>query len=378
MHVGVDTRPLLGALAGIGRYTFELSRRLVHTPGSTFSFYTPSPIGIEIMQSFGVGDFRAASSFNRLSKMVWSQTKLPHWANRDDINLFWGPTHRLPRFLSESIAKVVTIHDLVWKYAPQTMRPLSLLVEKRLMPEAIRMADLVLADSHSTASGVAETFPELAHKVRVVHLGVSKLPGSANPQILLSLKITKPYFLFVGTLEPRKNLDRLLQAFALVPESYRNKFLLVIAGGKGWGGVNLDNLISKYQLNDSVKLLGYVADHELAALCSNARFLAMPSIYEGFGLPLLEAMQYGTPVLTSHVGSMAEVAADAGMLIDTYSVESISLGIQRMLVDDEFIKVLGNKALRRSQDFSWDKCAAETMAVFEEAIVLRDHRMSRS
>jgi glycosyltransferase involved in cell wall biosynthesis len=104
----------------------------------------------------------------------------------------------------------------------------------------------------------------------------------------------------------------------------------------------------------------------------------MPSIYEGFGLPLLEAMQYGTPVLTSHEGSMAEVVGDSGMVIDPYSVESISLGIQRMLVDDEFIKVLGMKALRRSQDFSWEKCAAETMAVFEEAIVLRDHRMSRS
>jgi glycosyltransferase involved in cell wall biosynthesis len=152
----------------------------------------------------------------------------------------------------------------------------------------------------------------------------------------------------------------------------------VIAGGKGWGEVNLERLIGKYQLNDSVKVLGYVNDQELASLYSNAKFLAMPSIYEGFGLPLLEAMQYGTPVLTSHEGSMAEVVGGCGMLVDPYSVESISVGIQRMLRDDELIKALGIKALRRSQDFSWEKCATETMAVFEEAIALRDIRMSRS
>jgi len=103
----------------------------------------------------------------------------------------------------------------------------------------------------------------------------------------------------------------------------------------------------------------------------------MPSIYEGFGLPLVEAMQYGTPVLTSHEGSMAEVAGEGGVLIDPYSVESISAGIEKMLADDELIKTLGGNAMRRAKDFSWDRCAAETMAVFKEAMVLRNIRMPR-
>jgi len=310
--------------------------------------------------------------------MLWSQTKLPYWAKNDRVDLFWGPTHRLPRFLPQSTAKVVTIHDLVWKFAPQTMRPLSLLVEKRLMLEAIRLADLVMADSESTAAGIAEVFPQFAHKVRVVHLGVSVLPNSYDPTVLLQLNITKPYFLFVGTIEPRKNLERLLRAFALLPKSNRDRFSLVIAGGKGWGGIELEKLILENQLKDSVKLLGYVTDQRLSVLYAKARFLAMPSLYEGFGLPLLEAMQYGTPVLTAHKGSMAEVAGDSGVLIDPYSVESISAGIQRMLVDDELIKALGNSALSRVQDSSWDKCATEAMAVFEEAIALRDFRVSHT
>jgi glycosyltransferase involved in cell wall biosynthesis len=377
MHIGVDARLLLGRMTGIGRYTFELSRRLVEKPGSTFSFYAPSAIEIKVTKSIKVGNFESASFHNRFTKMVWSQTVLPYWAKRDKINLFWGPTHRLPSFLPKSIARVVTIHDLVWRYAPQTMRPLSLFVEKRLMPEAIRMADLVMADSHSTASGIAEFFPQYAHKVRVVYLGVSTLPRSFNNKALLQFNISKPFFLFVGTIEPRKNLDRLLKAFALVPEYFRKQFSLVIAGGKGWGDVNLEKLINGHKLNDSVKLLGYVTDQELAALYSNARFLAMPSLYEGFGLPLLEAMQYGTPVLTTHEGSMAEVVGDGGMRVNPFLVESISAGIQQMLVDDVFVKTLGDNARRRVQNFSWDKCAAETMEVFKEAIVLRDIRMSR-
>jgi glycosyltransferase involved in cell wall biosynthesis len=377
MRIGVDARLLSGPLTGIGRYTFELSKKLTQIPGVNFSFYTPDPIRDEVEKSLKPCIFKSDSCHDHLSKMIWSQTKLPYWASRDQVDLFWGATHRLPRFLPKSIASVVTIHDLVWKYVPQTMRPLSLFMEKRLMPEAIGMADLVMADSQSTASGIAEVFPQFFHKVRIVHLGVSMFPNLHDPAaLLLQLNVTKPYFLFVGTIEPRKNLEKLLGAFALLPSFYRDQFSLLIAGGKGWGGVELEKLIRESDLKNSVKLLEYVTDQQLGVLYSNARFLAMPSLYEGFGLPLLEAMQYGTPVLTSHKGSMAEVVGDGGLLIDPYSVESISAGIQRMLIDDQLIKTLGNNAFRRAQDFSWDKCAAEAMAVFEEAIALRDIRVA--
>jgi glycosyltransferase involved in cell wall biosynthesis len=378
MNIGVDARMLTNPVTGIGRYSLELSKQFMQFPNLNFYFYSPTPIPFDLEKTLGDSFFRSASSHNRISKMAWAQTKLPYWAKKDRVDLFWGPTHRIPRLLPISIARVVTIHDLVWNYVPHTMRPLSLFVEKRLMPEAIALADLVIADSQSTEKGIAEVFPQFADKVRVIHLGVSALPSHSNSEALLRLNISRPYFLFVGTIEPRKNLDQLLKAFALIPETYRNQYSLVIAGGKGWGGVNLERLIGEYGLNESVKVLGYVTDHELATLYSNARFLIMPSIYEGFGLPLLEAMQCGTPVLTSQAGSMAEVAGDGGIFIDPYSIESISFGIQRMLADDDLIKNLGRNALRRSQDFSWEKCAAETMAVFQEAMTLRDIRMSHS
>ena len=378
MFIGVDARVLNDPFTGIGRYTFEVTKGISQFPDVRLALYGSKSIEMKILDGIGPCIFRGFSSSGRLMKMLFSQTFIPYWAARDCVDLYWGGAHRLPKFLPKSIAKVITIHDLVWKFAPQTMRPLSILAEKNLMPEAIKLADLVIVNSHNTASGMAEVFPQFAHKVRVIQLGTSLFPCAAEPGALSQLNITKPYFLFVGTLEPRKNLDRLLKAFSLVSETYRNRFVLVIVGGKGWGNINLQKLIQENQLDGLVKLLGYIPDHELALLYSNARFLIMPSIYEGFGLPILEAMQYGTPVLTSRNGSMAEVAGDGGMFIDPYSIESISAGIQRMLEDDELIKNLGRKALHRAKEFSWDKCAAETMAVFEEAIALRDIRMYRS
>lgn len=374
MNIGVDARTLANELTGIGRYTYEVSKELIKFPNAKLSFYSPASLGPEIHSSLKTASVKSAFCRSRFSKMVWSQTQLPLLASGDQIDLFWGPTHRLPRLLNSSIAQVVTIHDLVWKEASETMRPLSLMVERRLMPAAIKQADLVMVDSNSTAHGIAKYFPQFAHKVRVVYLGVSQLLNVASTLCLPSLEITKPYFLFVGTIEPRKNLPRLLEAFSSLPKFYRDEFSLVIAGGGGWGEIDLEMLIQKNDLQDSVRLLGYIDDNRLHNLYLHARFLVMPSLYEGFGLPLVEAMQYGTPILTSKAGSMPEIAGDAAMLIDPFEVDSIAKGLEKMLSDDAFIELLRSNALVRANHFSWEKCATQAMAVFNEAISLRNSR----
>ena len=370
MHIGIDGRTLLNPLTGIGRYTYEVSKALLGITGVQESLYAPAAIDMKLQQGLEHAEIKVGRSRNRLAKMVWSQTQLPRWANEDSIDLFWGPTHRLPRFLNHSIPRVLTIHDLVWKEVPHTMRPLSLVVEKWLMPEAIHLADLVMADSQSTAEGISHYFPQAAHKVRIVHLGASKLLTAGADPSLDAFGITKPYFLFVGTIEPRKNIERLLQAFAALPSFYRDQFLLVIAGGKGWGRLDLEYLINQNQLRDCVFSLGFIDDEKLACLYSNARFLAMPSLYEGFGLPLLEAMNHGVPILTSQSGSMPEVAGNAAILVDPLSVTSISRALERLLSDDALIALLKKHALTRAKDFSWKKCAEQAMVVFEEAIAL--------
>jgi len=378
MHIGVDARLLSGPMTGIGRYTFELSKALLHHSSVGLSLYTPSPVNLATKHELQLGGFRSGFAGNRLLRMLWSQTTLPYWASQDRIDLFWGATHRLPRYLPPSIARVVTIHDLVWKYAPQTMRPLSLFVEKQLMPEAMQLADLIMADSQGTADGIAQTFPQYMHKVRVVHLGATAPIPVSDRSSLAPLGIDRPYFLFVGTLEPRKNLERLIEAYASLPASLRDQVELVIAGGKGWGGVDLKAVLQKNRLQQSVKLVGYVNEQQLAALYANARFLAMPSIYEGFGLPVVEAMQYGTPALVSHTGCLAEITGDAGVLVDPLSIESIAHGLEQLMQEDDLLAALKANALDRSEHYTWNRCATESLAVFKEAMALRDLRMAKS
>ena len=371
MRVGVDARLLSIPLTGIGRYTAELSRALL-TQGDEFFLYMPSPPVIEGLDASNVR-VRSSSFRGRAGKMAWSQTILPYSAIRDSVDVFWGATHRLPRYLPQRIARVVTIHDLVWKYAGETMRPLSRWTEERLMPEAIRLADRIMADSQSTADGIEAEFPSARGKVRVVYLGTTPLAEPDSRDSLKHFGIDRPYFLFVGTLEPRKNLRRLLGAFARVPEGLRKENMLVIAGGKGWGRGDVNEVLVDLGLKQDVIVTGYVTDAQLATLYAHARFLAMPSLYEGFGLPLVEAMSCGVPVLTSNTSSLPEVAGDAGCLVDPMNENEIADGLSRLLADDKFHDFLAARTKMNAARFTWQKAAIEAKAVFAEALEVRRH-----
>lgn len=374
MRIGIDAQMLCGTITGIGRYTSEIIRKLVHSD-SEFFLYAPKPPATDEWVAANV-TVRSSDFKSRAGKILWSQTQLPYYAGKDHLDIFWGPTHRLPRLLSNKIARVVTIHDLVWKHAGETMRPLNQLTERVLMPDAIRLADRILADSHSTADAIISEFPWAQDRVRVVHLGATSLPQPKGIEVLDALGIDRPYFLFVGTLEPRKNLRRLLEAYASLDPIVRKQTLLVIAGGKGWGNEDMVSLVHSLDLTDSVRLVGYVNEEQLATLYAHARFLAMPSLYEGFGLPLVEAMSFGVPVLTSSCSSLPEVAGDAGMLVDPYNTNSIATGLLQMLKDDEFRNELAARSRLNASRFSWEKAAKETMAIFHEAVYARNARRS--
>lgn len=374
MRIGIDAQMLCGTITGIGRYTSEIIRKLVHSD-SEFFLYAPKPPATDEWVAANV-TVRSSDFKSRTGKILWSQTQLPYYAGKDHLDIFWGPTHRLPRLLSNKIARVVTIHDLVWKHAGETMRPLNQLTERVLMPDAIRLADRILADSHSTADAIISEFPWAQDRVRVVHLGATSLPQPKGIEVLDALGIDRPYFLFVGTLEPRKNLRRLLEAYASLDPIVRKQTLLVIAGGKGWGNEDMVSLVHSLDLTDSVRLVGYVNEEQLATLYAHARFLAMPSLYEGFGLPLVEAMSFGVPVLTSSCSSLPEVAGDAGMLVDPYNTNSIATGLLQMLKDDEFRNELAARSRLNASRFSWEKAAKETMAIFHEAVYARNARRS--
>ena len=374
-RIGVDARLLAEEVTGIGRYTVEVLSRLT-LAGHEWFLYSHQPIIVGKWEMSNV-HLRTDNFPGRGLRMLWAQSVMPFRAWRDEIDLFWSPAHRLPSLLPARVARVVTVHDLVWKHAGETMRPMSRWLDSILMPEAVRLADRVITVSGHTAEDLLREMPNARGKVSPIPLGTSFLAPAASRESLTSLGLTEPYFLFVGTLEPRKNLTRLLEAFARLPDSLRSRAVLAIAGGKGWGGVDVATIAEKFGIGDRVRVLGYVDDRQLATLYAHALFLAMPSLYEGFGLPLLEAMSHGTPVLTSNCASMPEVAGDAGVLVDPCDVDSVAHGLSELLSHDARRNALACLAKTHAASFSWDRAAEDTLRIFVDAIGARKLKLGQ-
>ena len=374
-RIGVDARLLAEEVTGIGRYTVEVLSRLT-LAGHEWFLYSHQPIIVGKWEMSNV-HLRTDNLPGRGLRMLWAQSVMPFRAWRDEIDLFWSPAHRLPSLLPARVARVVTVHDLVWKHAGETMRPMSRWLDSILMPEAVRLADRVITVSGHTAEDLLREMPSARGKVFPIPLGTSFLAPAASRESLTSLGLTEPYFLFVGTLEPRKNLTRLLEAFARLPDSLRSRAVLAMAGGKGWGGVDVATIAERFGIGDRVRVLGYVDDSQLATLYTHALFLAMPSLYEGFGLPLLEAMSHGTPVLTSNCASMPEVAGDEGMLVDPCDVDSVAHGLSELLSHDARRNALACLAKTHAASFSWDRAAEDTLRIFDDAIGARKLKLGQ-
>ena len=311
--------------------------------------YADRPLGGDWPSHVSVRQF---SGHQPLMSLARTQFTFSAWCARDQLDVYWSPRHHLPLFAN--VPCVVTIHDLVWKEFPETMQPANLFVEKLLMPSSVEKAASVIAVSQSTKQEVESTFDIEPERVRLIH-EAADLESNQNS----SREIPEPYFLFVGTHEPRKNLPRLLEAYQQYL-SDGGSHRLMIVGGTGWG----DELDS--HRIEGVRNLGYVEDFRLDGLIRNSTALILPSLYEGFGLPILESLKRGVPVITSKVASMPEIAGPAGLLIDPYSVTEIASAMTQMS-NVTFRDRLAAECEGQSDKFSWDRAAQETLAVIENA-----------
>ena len=372
MRIGVDVRSLSEPTTGIGRYTLNLLQIMINNSSHEWVLYSYRPIlnGEWNKENVTIRTLHLPN-WIRGSYILWLQTILPFWLKQDKVDLFWSPAHRLPVFISNSIATVVTIHDLAWKTVPETMKPFGQFLDSFLMPKSIRIADKIIAVSNSTAQELYKEAPVVENKTMVIYEAASLLQDNLEIFDFCEGK----YLLFVGTIEPRKNLKRLLEAYALLSNDIRDKYPLLIIGGKGWGSEDINLIIDYLNLKKFVKVLGYLTNKELVKFYSQAYLFVMPSLYEGFGLPILEAMSFGVPVVTSNTSSMPEIAGDCAILVNPRSISSIKEGIEQGLIDFKLRKKLSKASVERSKLFSWDKAANETMEVFVNA--LQDHPISR-
>lgn len=372
IRVGIDARSLSIAITGIGRYTLEISKHLSSLKCLDLTFLSPSTIPPSVKAELGKVNCVEGGLSGDIPRFIWGETLLPWLLRKHEIDLYWNPAHRIPLFLPARVASVVTIHDLTWYFYPQTMRALLRWAEKYQMPYALRHADHIVAVSESTRRSILELYRVDHQRCSTVLHGASTSLCSGPFRMRRDTVVGAPYLLFVGTVEPRKNLPRLLEAFAKARSSLDNNLQLMIAGGSGWGNVELERLIDLHQLGDHVLVRGYVSDEELTSIYRDALALVMPSLYEGFGLPILEAMVNGLPVITSNNSSMAEIVGDAALLVDPLDINSIASAIMRLVGDDCLRAELSHKSRNQAALFCWATSAGLLLDCFATAVARYD------
>jgi len=280
-----------------------------------------------------------------------------------------------PNFVPQRFAGpvVVTIHDLTAFLFPR-LHPTVRICWAQWFRRRMIAADHILTVSRHSKQDIVEYFHVPAEKVTVTHLGCC-LPMEATREpereerFLASRQIRQPFLLSVGTQEPRKNINRLLAAYARFSRQGAGREMsLVLAGGKGWLTDDLDRQISHYGLGDSVVVTGFVNDWQLSVLYRRALAFVYPSLYEGFGLPPLEAMAHGTPVIVSNTSSLPEVVGSAGILIDPHSTEELAAALSLVAESASLREELSRKSRVQAAGFSWERCAAQTMDVYRKVM----------
>jgi glycosyltransferase involved in cell wall biosynthesis len=358
LHIGVDARPLTSPHNGVGRYTANLLREFALQPTSLQVFlysHRPFELGFTLPAHWKICTGNVQSG--GLST-AFAQLFFPIWAMRDGINVFWSPRHQLPVLLPPHIRKVVTIHDTVWKRFPETMKRGGPFVEGLLTPLSLQIAARIIADSQFTQSELKDLYPRFKSKIDVIYLASSLTAD----ELTNGSPLSKPYFLFVGSNEPRKNLERMMRAYLQYHKASSSPSDLIIVGTDQWGGFNIRGFIEDNDLKSSVHVIGKADDSTLRTLYSNAQAVLLVSLYEGFGLPLVEAMQWGIPLIASNTSSVAEIAGDAGLLVDPLDQDGIANAFSQMSESDATRFDLSRKSMARGALFSWQKAAAETMA----------------
>ena len=365
MRVMIDALPLLVRSAGVKNYLYywiQSLRRAARTEIQTFpAIDTGMPLTHEASMA---GPWHTQAALGAMALANYTRLPIFDWIARgSDIfhasNLLRKPPSRKgarPRLTA-------TIHDLTCWIMPEVHSAANLRADREF-GEALRRADGLIAVSQSTKEDAVRILKIAPEKMTVIHSGIApaffKIDGRAIQETRQRYSLKRPSVLFVGTIEPRKNLDFLITAFESLPGSLKQQFELVVAGPIGWAErATVERL-------RGLRYLGYVPENDIPALTAGATVFAYPSLYEGFGFPVAQAMAAGVPVITSNVSALPEIAGDAALLIDPRSLDGLRSALERLLLSESLRNELAARGRERARAFSWERCAQESLKWFRQ------------
>lgn len=371
MRIAINTLSLNRTKAGMGNYICNLVNNLARMDRKNSYHILVSDNNGKFFR-IRQGNFRTINLgkgvTRGLNRFLWEQFSLPGYLKKNRIDILHSPGFVTP--LMSKAKNIVSIADMTFINYPEVHTLFKRAYFRLFMPRSIRNADKILAISESTKKDILKLVKVDPEKIKVTHLAHGrefsvKDKKKARAFAKTRYGINPPFILFVGMIEPRKNLERLFRAFLeLKKEGIPHE--LVIVGKKGWKYKGIFKTVKELMLEDDIIFTGYVPDNDLAILYNASEMLAYPCLYEGFGIPILEAMACGCPVITSNVSSMPEVAGDAALLVNPEKTGEIASAMRKVIYDERLQKELKRKGKLQSSRFSWENTARQTLTAYEK------------
>lgn len=382
MRIGIDVSRYFDRSGGVGIYAANLLKYLLkidkNNEYNAYSFfYNCFPPNwkhkkiIDEFRKYGKVNFSQINLPTPILKRKWNNSSIEKKEKLlGGVDIIHSTAYVIPELFNARL--VVTIHDLSFLIFPEyhTKENYELVLSNLIYLNS--RPDMVICDSLQTKKDVIKYFHVPEEKLRVVYLGVSdsfreEIDSDFRKKILEKYGLTGKYLLCVASIEPRKNFLRIINTFSefIKQEEYK-EYSLVCVGGRGWKNIEIYSLVKQKNLEGKIKFLGFIEESELAPIYNQAEIFLYPSLYEGFGLPVLEAMACAVPVITSNVSSLPEVASDAAILVNPYSEKDIYTAVCSLLENGSLRKKLISKGLDRVREFSWGKTAMVTLKVYHE------------
>ncbi|MBI2410723.1 MAG: glycosyltransferase family 4 protein [Candidatus Kerfeldbacteria bacterium] len=351
LRIGIDMAATAGQKSGLGFYVEHIVSALHALPGNH-----------ELVELH-----RVKKNLRTPQRILWDQIGVPLSFLNKKIDVLFTPAFSAPRFPKPV---VMTAHDIFGIIHPDRFSGAAAYYWTKLLPRSFKRAEQLICVSEYTKKTIVDYLHIDESKLQVVPLAAGKEfrvldDVEGIKKSLHEMKITTPFILSVGTLEPRKNFARLIEAFAFTK---RGETKLVIVGKKGWEYAEIFETIRKYHMQETVIILDYITQEQLVALYNACLFFIMPSLFEGFGLPALEAMNCGAPVAVAQNTSLPEVTGEAGVLFDPYDVQSIRARLDLLLQNNQLRQEMQQKSFRHAQQFSWEQTATATLSIIERVV----------
>lgn len=368
MKVALELQACAAQMSGIGNYTFQLAKRIYRMEGADvsgnyFNFCMRNPRLSEagLNEKVEYNYYLPYGVYRR----IWDVIPVPYrkMFTPADVTHFFN--YIVPPGVSGKV--IDTVYDLTYLRYPETMNSSNLTRLQKGMRRSLEQSDLVVTDSEFVKGEIVRELGYDANRIEVVYPSAVEEASIDLPKAYLKEKwgLDTPYLLYLGTIEPRKNINRLIQAYAKVSRELEQPPKLVLAGGKGWNADDTYRLAAE-TLPDQIRFTGYLNDEEKKLLYRHASLFAFPSLYEGFGIPVLEAMRYGLPVVCSNTSSLPEVAGDSARLVEPTDVNDIAAGILELLCDPARAGQLSQRGKVEAERFSWDRSAEKLMQIYRK------------